>query len=59
MLIVKNLSDYFVVVLQVISEFSLLKYRLGNLVIVATVLIIVAIAFYRIVVVIVNTKVNI
>ena len=40
MLIAKKLSDCFVVILQVhvISEFSLLESRLGNLIIKATIL---------------------
>ena len=36
-LIVKQLSDYFVVILQVINEFSSLESWLGNLIIEATI----------------------
>ena len=37
-LIVKQLAEYFVVVLQVISEFSSLEFRLGNPVVEATII---------------------
>ena len=47
----------FVVALQVISEFFSSEYRLGNLVIIPTILVIVAIVFFF--VLFVNAKVNI